>query len=81
MAGPVLGWLHRNEAEAVASARHALQPKDWIRARLTGQFASEPSDASATLLYDVLADGWDETVVAALGIRRDIETAASRHDE
>jgi xylulokinase len=72
MAGPVLGWLHRNEADAVASARHALQPKDWIRARLTGRFASEPSDASATLLYDVLADGWDETVVAALGIRRDL---------
>jgi xylulokinase len=72
MAGPVLSWLHRHEPDAVAAARHALQPKDWIRARLTGLFASEPSDASGTLLYNVLADGWDETVVAALGIRRDL---------
>lgn len=72
MAGPLLSWLHRYEPDAVAAARHALQPKDWIRARLTGHFASEPSDASATLLYDVLDDGWDETVVAALGIRREL---------
>ncbi|MCW2640015.1 MAG: xylB [Dactylosporangium sp.] len=72
MAGPALGWLHRHEPATVASARYALQPKDWIRARLTGRFAAEPSDASATLLYDVLTQGWDETVVAALGIRRDL---------
>lgn len=70
MAGPVLGWLHANEPDAVAAARFALQPKDWLRARLTGSFAAEPSDASATLLYDVLARSWDDAVVDALGIRR-----------
>jgi len=72
MAGPELAWLHRHEPEVVARARWALQPKDWIRARLTGEFATEPSDASATLLYDVLAQGWDRDVIAALGIRAEL---------
>lgn len=72
MAGPELAWLHRHEAGVVGRARWALQPKDWIRARLTGEFAAEPSDASATLLYDVLGQNWDREVVAALGIRAEL---------
>ncbi len=69
MAGPSLLWLERNEPEVYGSARWALQPKDWIRLRLTGEAAAEPSDASATLLYDVLADDWAHPVVEALGLR------------
>ncbi|MTD16938.1 xylulose kinase [Nakamurella sp. YIM 132087] len=70
MAGPVLAWLHVHEPEVLDAARHALQPKDWIRAWLTGVAAGEPSDASATLLFDVLAADWDDEVVTALGIDR-----------
>jgi xylulokinase len=66
MAGPLLAWLARNEPEAWAATRWALQPKDWLRAQFTGGFATEPSDASGTLLYDVSADRWDAEVVAAL---------------
>jgi xylulokinase len=72
MAGPELAWLHRHEPEVVAPARWALQPKDWIRARLISRFATEPSDASATLIYNVLGQGWDHDVIAALGIRADL---------
>ncbi len=72
MAGPQLSWLHRHEPDVVARARWALQPKDWIRARLTGAVAGEPSDASATLLYDVLGHNWDGEVAAALGIRPEL---------
>ena len=72
MAGPQIAWLHRHEPASVRSARWALQPKDWIRARLTGHFAAEPSDASATLLYDVIGQHWDDTVIDALGIRRSL---------
>ncbi|HEV8569735.1 MAG TPA: FGGY family carbohydrate kinase [Actinoplanes sp.] len=68
MAGPLLAWLAANEPAAWAATRWALQPKDWLRARLTGRFATEPSDASATLLYDIAADRWDTEVVAALGL-------------
>ena len=72
MFGPELAWLTRHEGETVAAARWALSPKDWVRARLTGAIAGEPSDASATLLFDVLTGDWDDDVVAALGIRRDL---------
>ena len=68
MAGPMLVWLAANEPAAWAAARWALQPKDWLRAQLTGRFATEPSDASATLLYDLGGDGWDADVLAALGL-------------
>src|SRR5215218_7095635 len=72
MAGPQLAWLQRHEPGSIAAARWALQPKDWIRARLTGRFAAEPSDASATLLYDVLRQDWDDEVLDCLDIRRDL---------
>lgn len=72
MAGPILCWLARHEAPTLAAARWALQPKDWLRMRLVGQAATEPSDASATLLYDVPADCWYAEVIEALGIDPDL---------
>jgi xylulokinase len=68
MAGPILGWLAEHEPTTMAATRWALQPKDWIRLRLVDAAATEPSDASATLLYSLSDDGWDEMVVASLGI-------------
>ena len=72
MAGPSLLWLRRHEPEAYGSARWALQPKDWLRLRLTGEAASEPSDASATLLYDLVSDRWSYPVAEALGLRANL---------
>jgi xylulokinase len=69
MAGPSLLWLRDNEHDAYAAAGWALQPKDWLRMRLTGEVATEPSDASATLLYDLPADDWSYAVVDNLGLR------------
>ena len=68
MTGPLLKWIAENEPRTYRKARWALQPKDWIRSRLTGEFHAEPSDASASLLYDVLGDRWDLEVVSALGL-------------
>jgi xylulokinase len=68
MAGPMLAWLALHETDSYKSTRWALQPKDWVRARLTGEFRSEPSDASATLLYDVFGDTWDTEIVQAIGL-------------
>ena len=68
MTGPLLMWIAENEPRTYTEARWALQPKDWLRARLTGEVHAEPSDASATLLYDVLGDRWDLEVVGALGL-------------
>ena len=68
MTGPMLVWIAENEPRTYPDARWALQPKDWLRARLTGEIHAEPSDASATLLYDVMGDRWDLEVVSALGL-------------
>jgi xylulokinase len=70
MAGPMLSWLRRHEPASYAEMRWALQPKDWLRAQLTGQLWSEPSEASATLLYDLDADNWDVCVLQKLGVDR-----------
>jgi xylulokinase len=72
MAGPSLLWLRDHEPDAYTSARWALQPKDWLRMRMTGEVATEPSDASATLLYDFLADDWAYGVVEDLGLRAEL---------
>ncbi|MCW2911847.1 MAG: xylulokinase [Actinomycetia bacterium] len=68
MTGPLLKWIADHEPRTYRAAHWALQPKDWIRARLTGEFHAEPSDASASLLYDVIGDRWDLEVVSALGL-------------
>lgn len=72
MAGPLLLWLREHETEHYNQARHALQPKDWLRLQLTGLAYSEPSDASGTLLYDLYRDTWDEDVIASLQLRREL---------
>ncbi len=72
MAGPSLLWLKEHEPANYRAARWALQPKDWLRLRLTGQVLSEPSDASGTLLYDLEADTWALDITEALGLRPDL---------
>ncbi len=68
MAGPILSWLAAHEPGTLEASEWALQPKDWVRYWLTGRAAAEPSDASATLLYDLPADTWAVDVAAQLGI-------------
>lgn len=48
-----LTWLRRHEPAALSSARWVMQPKDYLRLRLTGERAIEPTDACASLLLAV----------------------------
>ena len=68
MTGPLLMWVAEHEPGTYRGARWALAPKDWLRGRLTGEIHAEPSDASASLLYDVPGDRWDLEVVSGLGL-------------
>lgn len=68
MGGLSLLWLRTNEPSTYASIRRALSPKDWLRWRMTGETATEPSDASMTLLYDVGRDRWATEFLAAVAI-------------
>jgi xylulokinase len=72
MAGVSLLWLKGHEPEVYQNTEVALQPKDWLRFQLTGEAFAEPSDASATLLYDLQEDGWAWDVLESLGLRSDL---------
>ena len=68
MAGPTLFYLRETKPEALGGVRWALQPKDGLRYRLTGEVASEASDASGTLLFDVAGGGWLDGLMVRLGL-------------
>ncbi|TFV92471.1 carbohydrate kinase [Blastococcus sp. CT_GayMR20] len=70
MTGPMLAWLAMNEPAVVDRAAAALLPKDALRATLVPGAVTDRSDASATLLWDVVADDWSAAAVAAGGIDR-----------
>lgn len=71
MAGTTLLWLREHQPHIYQEARWVLQPKDWLRLQLTGEVATEPSDASGTLLYDVVSDDWAWDALEALNLRSD----------
>jgi len=68
MAGPILRWLAKHEPRTLAAAQWALQPKDWLRLRLTGEAATDPTDASGTLLFDLTRGAWAHDLIDALGL-------------
>jgi xylulokinase len=61
-------WVRNNEPEIYARCRHILLPKDYLRFRLTGQYATEVSDASGMQLLDVPARRWSEEILQKLDI-------------
>ena len=69
---PKLLWVRDNEPGQFARVRQMLLPKDYIRFRLTGEFATEVSDASGTSLFDVVKRAWSFDMTDALGLDRDI---------
>src|SRR2546423_13602297 len=72
MAGPTLLWLRDHERPHYRAAQWALQAKDWLRLRLIHEAATEPSDASGTLLYDLTTDYWAKDVLDELDLRLDL---------
>ena len=69
---PKLLWVRDNQPELYARVRHMLLPKDYIRFRLTGELASDVSDASGTALFDVVNRRWSFEFAERLGIDRAI---------
>lgn len=61
-------WVKNHEPELYARCAHILLPKDYIRYRLTGEFATEVSDASGMQLLDIPARGWSREVLDKLDI-------------
>jgi xylulokinase len=69
---PKLLWLRTHEPQVLDAARHILLPKDHVRFRMTGSFATDMCDAAGSLLLDTGARRWSETIVAACGIAMDV---------
>jgi xylulokinase len=65
---PKILWVRKHEPEIYDRTATILLPKDYINYRLTGVMATEPSDASGTLLYDVPGRSWSQPVLEELGI-------------
>lgn len=61
-------WVKNHEPENYARCRHILLPKDYIRFMLTGEYATEVSDASGMQLLDVPNRCWSEKICEKLGI-------------
>lgn len=61
-------WVRNNEPEIYKKCRHILLPKDYIRYKLTGDFATEVSDASGMQLLDLKERSWSEEILTKLEI-------------
>jgi len=69
---PKLLWVRDNEPANFDRVRKMLLPKDYVRFMLTGEFASEVSDASGTAVFDVVNRRWSFEMMDALDLDRDI---------
>jgi xylulokinase len=65
---PKLLWVRAHEPRNWEKVRHVLLPKDYVRYRLTGTFATEVSDASGTLLLDVANRSWSRELLDKLDL-------------
>ena len=69
---PKIVWLRDNEPEVYERLRMILLPKDYVRYRLTGEFATEVSDAAGTSLLNVGKRRWSEVMLKGLGLTTDM---------
>ncbi len=65
-------WVKNNEPESFQKCRHILLPKDYIRFMLTGEFATDASDAGGMQLMDIKSRDWSGEVLSALDIDREL---------
>ena len=67
---PKILWVKENEPDIYAQAAHVLLPKDYVRFRLTGEYATDKAGAAGTLLMDVRQRDWSGDVLDTLEIDR-----------
>jgi xylulokinase len=65
---PKILWVRENEPEIYAKVAHVLLPKDYVRFKLTDEFALDMADGAGTVLMDLRRRDWSEEVLSALEI-------------
>lgn len=68
---PKVEWVRRNEPEIFAKTKKILLPKDYLRLYLTGEYASEMSDAAGTSWLETGARDWSDELLAKCHLSRD----------
>jgi xylulokinase len=61
-------WVRTHEPSIWSRVKHVLLPKDYIRYRLSGEFAIDVADASGTLMLDVVRRRWSQEMMDVVGI-------------
>ena len=69
---PKILWVRQNEPKVYERTKHILLPKDYVRYRMTGHYATEVSDASGTLLLDVVHRTWSDQLLGLLQIDKSL---------
>jgi len=69
---PKFLWLRNHQPEVWARTHKLLMPKDYVVHKLTGVFASDYSDASHTMLFDLGAHDWSDDLLQEVGIDRSL---------
>ncbi len=78
---PKLLWVRDHEPQKFAAIRKVLLPKDYIRFNLTGEFATDVSDASGTAMFDVVNRRWSGEMMSGLGLdQRDLPKSFESHE-
>ena len=67
---PKILWVRENEPQVYNRAAHVLLPKDYVRYKLTGEFAMDKADGAGTVLMDLEQRDWSEEVLTGLEIPR-----------
>lgn len=65
---PKVLWLRENEPDNYKKLSQILLPKDYIRYKLSGTYATEVSDASGTILLDIAKRSWSSDIIEGLNI-------------
>ncbi len=78
---PKIIWVRENEPKVYAQAAHVLLPKDYLRYKMSGEFATEVSDASGMSVFDVKRRTWSEEMLRALDIPREWMPACAESHE
>lgn len=68
---PKLLWMKKHEPQNFSRISKILLPKDYLVYRLSGVFATDVSDASGTVYFDVQNGGWSQPMLDVLGIREE----------
>lgn len=67
---PKIFWVKEHEPDVFAKAKHVLLPKDYIRYKLTDEYAMDKGDGAGTVLFNLKARDWSDEVLFALEIPR-----------